>query len=210
MTISLEHIGKRFNYDWIFRGLDFTFVTGRRYAILGPNGSGKSTLLQIIAGYLSYNEGKVTYHFGTPSPKDPPSSDNLFHQLSLAAPYLELIEEFTLRELLDFHRRFKPLLPGISVSDAIGQVGLEKSADKQIRHFSSGMKQRAKLAQAFFSDTPLLLLDEPCTNLDVAGVRLYHDLMNRYSESKLVIVSSNEPKEYDLCEEHLQIDHFKS
>jgi ABC-type multidrug transport system ATPase subunit len=210
MTISLEHIGKRFNYDWIFRGLNFTFTTGRRYAILGPNGSGKSTLLQIIAGYLSYNEGKVHYRYDTQSEKEHPSSDTLFHRLSLAAPYLELIEEFTLRELLDFHGRFKPFIPGISVSDIMRQVGLEQSADKQIRHFSSGMKQRAKLAQAFFSDTPLLLLDEPCTNLDVAGVHLYHHLMERYSADKLVIVSSNEPKEYDLCGEHLQIDHFKS
>lgn len=176
--------------------------------IVGPNGSGKSTLLQILAGALTHSEGKITYRDGTgPAPL---TSEAVFHQLSLAAPYLELIEEFTLLELLRFHQQFKPFIRDMPLMEIIRSVELEKAAHKEIRYFSSGMKQRAKLAQAIFSTVPLLLLDEPCTNLDAAGVRLYHDLMERYTRDRLVVISSNDPAEYDFCDRTLQLTDYKS
>jgi ABC-type multidrug transport system ATPase subunit len=207
MTISLENIGKRYNYEWIFRGLDFCFQRGNRYAILGPNGSGKSTLLQIVAGYLSHNEGSISYRSTNTQKQLDPAG--VFRNLSLATPYLELIEEFTLREALQFHSRFKPLLPGLSLEDAISEVGLEKAAAQEIRYFSSGMKQRAKLAQAILADTALLLLDEPCTNLDADGVTLYQKLLEKYAADRVVIVSSNDPREYELCNVRLSITDYK-
>jgi len=206
MTISLEKIGKRYNYDWIFREIDFIFESGQRYAILGPNGSGKSTLLQILSGGLNASEGNIIYQG-----KDGMRlmADGVFHHLSLAAPYLELVEEFSFLELLRFHAQFKPFVENMRPEDIIRAVGLESSAHKLIRLYSSGMKQRAKLAQAFFSDTPLLLLDEPCTNLDEAGVDLYHTLLKRYGAGRLVIVSSNDPQEYKTCEILLNITDYK-
>src|SRR5690606_14403852 len=108
-------------------------------------------------------------------------NSHIFRQISLAAPYLELVEEFTLRELLHFHGKFKPFLPDVSVREMAASVKLDKALDKQIRYYSSGMKQRAKLAQAIFADTPLLLLDEPCTNLDDDGVATFHSLMDKYT-----------------------------
>lgn len=209
MTISLENIGKRYNYEWIFRGLDFSFRQGSRYAVLGPNGSGKSTLLQIIAGYLSHNEGRVSYRPEQDSERILDAAA-VFRSLSLATPYLDLIEEFTLLEVLQFHRRFKPFLENMSPMDAIREVRLEKSANKEIRYFSSGMKQRAKLAQAILADTPVLLLDEPCTNLDTDGVALYHLLLEKYAADRVVIISSNDPQEYDLCNVQLLISDYKS
>lgn len=208
MTISLENIGKRYNYEWIFRGLDFSFRQGNRYAVLGPNGSGKSTLLQIIAGYLSHNEGRISYRPEQGSERSLDAAA-VFRSLSLATPYLDLIEEFTLLEVLQFHRHFKPLLGQMSPMNAIREVGLEKAADKEIRYFSSGMKQRAKLAQAILADTPVLLLDEPCTNLDAEGVSLYHLLLEKYAADRVVIISSNDPQEYDLCNVRLQIGDYK-
>jgi ABC-type multidrug transport system ATPase subunit len=205
MTISLEHIGKRYNFEWIFRGVDFVFEAGNRYAILGPNGSGKSTLLQIIAGCLTHSEGKIRYSVESGNAK----GDGMFRRLSLAAPYLELIEEFTLLEMLRFHERFKPFISGLSLNDIMAAVELEKSSNKQIRYYSSGMKQRAKLAQAIFSDTPLLLLDEPCTNLDEAGVKLYRHLIEQYTQKRLVIISSNDPQEYAGCNLELHISDYK-
>ena len=74
-----------------------------------------------------------------------------------------------------FIRQFKPLITGMTISQILERVGLKEAADKQIRYYSSGMKQRVKLAQAFFSDTPVLLLDEPTTNLDALGI---HCIMN--------------------------------
>jgi ABC-type multidrug transport system ATPase subunit len=199
MQISLSETGKRFNKEWIFRKLSYQFNSGKSYAITGPNGSGKSTLLQVIGGAVAASEGKIIYENGNKM-IDP---ENIFRHLSIAAPYQELIEEMTLSEFLEFHKKFKPFISGKTVREIISTVQLEHAAEKQIRNYSSGMKQRAKLAQAFFSDTSVLLLDEPCTNLDEAGIALYHRLIGEYTNDRLVIVSSNELQEYGFCDERI-------
>jgi len=205
MTISLSDAGKRFNRDWIFRHARYTFESGQSYAITGPNGSGKSTLLQVLGGATMLSEGSLEYR--TESMACPPES--VYQQVSICAPYLELIEEMTLREFLHFHHGFKSFLPGISVDFIMQSVGLEKAAAKQIRYFSSGMKQRVKLGQCIFSDTPVMLLDEPCTNLDKPGIELYRDLIDRYAKKRLVVVSSNDHQEYDFCDHTLNITDWK-
>jgi ABC-2 type transport system ATP-binding protein len=205
MTISLNETGKRFNYDWIFRRVTLTFSEGQRYAILGPNGSGKSTLLQVISGHLHHNEGSVNYSLA----EQELENDAFFRYCAIAAPYLELVEEFTLAEIIQFHIQFKPLLPGLSPQSVATQVGLEKAMHKQLRYFSSGMKQRIKLALAIFSDVPVLLLDEPCTNLDTAGVSLYRQLIDEYGGKRLLIVSSNDAQEYDMCPHRINILDYK-
>lgn len=206
-AVILSSVSKRFNRDWIFRNIDYTFHTGTAYAITGPNGSGKSTLLQAISGSLYLSEGKLSYQFTTAA--KPVEPENFYQYISIAAPYLELVEEMTAKEFLHFHREFKSLLPGISVEAILNEIGLESSANKQIRYFSSGMKQRLKLAQAVFSDVPVLLLDEPCTNLDKPGYDLYHSLIQKYCRQKLIIVSSNDAHEMDFCTERIQILDYK-
>jgi ABC-type multidrug transport system ATPase subunit len=205
MQISLSDTGKRFNREWIFRNLNYQFVSGKSYAITGPNGSGKSTLLQVIAGSVAASEGKISYQLDG-KPIEP---EKVFQQVSIAAPYEEVVEEMTLTEFLQFHRKFKPLLNGFRVPDIIASVGLSAAAAKQIRYFSSGMKQRVKLAQAFFSDTSCLLLDEPCTNLDVEGIAMYQKLISDFASNRLVIVSSNDPQEYGFCEAQISISAYK-
>lgn len=205
MTIALSDTGKRFNREWIFRNLSYTFHAGHSYAVTGPNGSGKSTLLQAVAGALTTTSGKISYTLQGQA-IDP---EKAYQHLSIAAPYLELIEEMTALELLSFHEKFKALLPGIDKTGILQEVGLEKAAGKQIRFFSSGMKQRLKLAQAIFSDTQVLLLDEPCTNLDASGIKVYQELITRFSAKRLVIVSSNDPQEYGMCQEEVRILEYK-
>ena len=136
-------------------------------------------------------------------------SDEVYRQMSICAPYLELIEEMTLLEFLQFHQGFKPFLPGFSTEAIIDAIGLQKAIYKQIRHYSSGMRQRVKLAQCIFSDVPLVLLDEPCTNLDKAGVDLYHSLISHYCSDRLVVVSSNDEVEHDFCQEKINLNDFK-
>ncbi|MES2004656.1 MAG: ATP-binding cassette domain-containing protein [Bacteroidota bacterium] len=206
--IGLSDVGKRFNRDWIFRHVNYRFEIGRSYAITGPNGSGKSTLLQAIAGSLHLSEGKLEYHPGGSS-AEKIEDEHCYQYLSIAAPYLELIEEMTALELLRFHHQFKSLINTVSIENILIEIGLEKAMDKQIRYFSSGMKQRLKLAQAVFSDTPVLLLDEPCTNLDKPGYELYHTLINKYCSSKLIVVSSNDAQEMDFCTEKISILDYK-
>ena len=217
MKITLIDAGKRFNRDWIFRHFHYEFTTTHTYAITGPNGSGKSTLLQTIAGAIGISEGSIAYEAGsgpsgakTTGPLSAISADQIYQYLSLAAPYLEVIEEMTATEFLRFHASFKPLLPDCSIKEILRQLGLQTAADKQIRFYSSGMKQRVRLAQAIFSDTPLVLLDEPCTNLDKDGIALYRRLIEDYCRGRLVVVSSNDVQEYDFCEKVINIMDHKS
>src|SRR5207245_7717974 len=165
MLIQLHNAGKRDNRDWTFRNVNTSFADGNAYAITGPNGSGKSTLLQVIAAALQTNEGRIDWQLKGQNGLKTLSEEDVHSQIAICAPYLEVIEEMTATEFLKFHASFKPLLPQVSVAEIINIVGLQKAADKQIRFYSSGMKQRIKLAQAIFADVPVLLLDEPCTNL---------------------------------------------
>jgi ABC-type multidrug transport system ATPase subunit len=205
MKIALSDAGKRFNRDWIFRHFTYSFEKGNAYAITGPNGSGKSTLLQVLSGSMHFNEGTCQW---TISNKQLANEDVYTH-VSICAPYLEVVEEMTLKEFLDFHHGFKPFLPGISTDSIITALRLEKAANKQIRYYSSGMKQRVKLAQCIFSDTAIVLLDEPCTNLDSTGIELYHRLIEDYCKDRLVVVSSNDEVEYGFCKEKINISDYK-
>ena len=205
MQITLQNAGKRFNRDWIFRKLNFTFESGQCYAVTGPNGSGKSTLLQAVAGAINIAEGRIEYS----NNGNKCAVEDVHKHIAIAAPYLELIEEMTAEEFLAFHQIFKPLIKGQSIASILQIIGLQQAATKQIRYFSSGMKQRIKLAQAIFSDVPVILLDEPCTNLDAPGYALYHRLIQDHCPGRLVIVSSNDINEYDFCTGRLHIQDFK-
>jgi len=206
MQIQFSAASKRFNKEWIFSNLNFSFVTGQHYALIGNNGSGKSTLLQVIAGYIGLTKGQVNWVDNEGQSID---SSKIYQHISIAAPYLELVEEFTALEQIAFHQQFKPLQTNLNPIDLLEKIELSKSADKQIRNFSSGMKQRLKLALAIFDQAPVLLLDEPCSNLDQEGIQTYHQLMQAYAMHKLIIVASNDPQEYQFCDQQLTLSEFK-
>ena len=205
--IILNNVGKRFRYEWIFRNVSTNFEQGRRYAILGPNGIGKSTLMKILSGHLTPSEGKMMVQINGKTL----DVDAIYQHVNYAAPYIELIEEFTLTEAIDFHIKFHPLSNSLTINDLIFLLGFQKSKDKEIRYFSSGMRQRLKLALAICSNSPILLLDEPTTNLDVQGVDWYRGLMQQYTEgsNRLVIIASNAEHDYDFCDATLNILDFK-
>ncbi len=213
MTIFLSDAGKRFNRDWIFRHVNYTFEQGNSYAITGPNGSGKSTFLQALSGGMMLNEGSIEFRVGSResgvSGSTIISTENIYNHISICAPYLEVVEEMTLKEFLEFHKGFKPFLPGVTADSIIAALGLEKAVHKQIRYYSSGMKQRVKLAQCIFSDTAIVLLDEPCTNLDTEGIALYHRLIKDHCKERLVVVSSNDEVEYKFCVERINMSDYK-
>lgn len=205
MKIALNKVGRRFNKEWIFKNITTEFVGGKSYAILGPNGSGKSTLLSVLNGSLTPSEGEIDIVGADGSIP----IEKLYQSISFVAPYLELIENFTLTELINFHYKFKPIANNLNTARLIAVLGLEKSANKEIKYFSSGMKQRTKLALACCADTPILFLDEPTSNLDVQGVDWYQNLIKEYTQSKLVIVGSNQIHEYEFCTDVLQIADYK-
>ncbi|HZX60109.1 MAG TPA: ABC transporter ATP-binding protein [Mucilaginibacter sp.] len=205
MQIVLQNIGRRFNRDWIFRGIDYTFSMGESYAVLGPNGSGKSTLLSVLNGSLSPSAGSINYLLAD----KPVDAEKVFKQLSLAAPYLELIEEFTLFEMIDFHFKFKAYRENLDRDAVIALLNMHESRNKMIKYFSSGMKQRLKLALAFCSDTPMLMLDEPTSNLDKQGVDWYLNLVQQFAINRLTIICSNQEHEYSFCNQMLNISDYK-
>lgn len=205
MKITLQNIGRRFNREWIFRNINYTFNPGEAYAILGPNGSGKSTLLQVLNGSLTPSAGVINYTL-----KDQEiTAENIYKELSLAAPYLELIEEFTMDEMTDFHFKFKAYRQGMNKNAVIDLLNLQGGHNKMIKYFSSGMKQRLKLALAFCSDTPMLMLDEPTSNLDTQGVDWYLSLVQQFAADRLTIICSNQEHEYSFCKHQLNISDYK-
>ena len=201
MQISLAQACKRFNKEWIFKNLSFQFEAGKHYALVGNNGSGKSTLLQIIAGFSGLTKGSIDWN--------PFDVNNIYMQISFAAPYLELVEEFTAMEQFEFQAQFKPIQKELSNEKILALIGLKNAAHKQIRYYSSGMKQRLKLALAIFSDCPILLLDEPCSNLDKEGYALYDALIKDFAMHKLIIVGSNDPAEYHFCKAQVNLMDYK-
>ncbi|KRP06173.1 MAG: hypothetical protein ABR95_02165 [Sphingobacteriales bacterium BACL12 MAG-120813-bin55] len=201
MKIQLQGIAKRFNYEWIFQGIDWFFEEGNIYAITGPNGSGKSTLLRIIAGLLTPSEGTIQW---TSNGREIARED-IFRQVSVTGPYIELIQEFTLRENIAFHHSMKAFRNDSSVRDVMELTGLEKHANKTLRYFSSGMQQRLKTSLALLADTSIVLLDEPATNLDEAGVDWYIGLLNQHRDGRVVIIASNQEREYSPATKHYRM-----
>jgi len=206
MIIQLNSAGKRFNFEWILRNINYTFHSGKSYAILGPNGSGKSTFLQMIAGIISPSSGEIVFQ----NDREQLESENIFSHLTIAAPYQELIEEFTAAEMISFQGKFKPFLPGVSNEEVMEIALLKNESSKQIRNFSSGMKQRLKITLAVLADVPVVLLDEPTTNLDQQGFGWYLELLKKFSGKRLIVISSNLEREYSFCDDVIDVTLFKS
>lgn len=205
-SIELRGVGKRFRYEWIFKNIQQTFQQGQSFAILGPNGAGKSTLMKVLSGHLTPSVGQV--FFSVDGKKI--DTDEIYKHISYAAPYIELIEEFSLREALAFHAQFHPFQQGLTNKQMLDLLHFSTAtADKQIKFFSSGMKQRLKLALALCSRTPFVLLDEPTTNLDQQGFEWYRQLIQDFAQHRLVIVASNVAHDYDFCQQKLSILNFK-
>ncbi len=205
MKIIISNAGKRFNFEWILKKINCTFISGNSYAILGPNGSGKSTLLQLISGSTSTSAGSIAYYIDEKQIDD----EKIFNYLTIAAPYLELIEEFTATEMIQFQNQFKLFLNRITIKEVLQIAMLTKDAEKQICNFSSGMKQRLKISLAVLADVPIILLDEPTTNLDQQGFEWYLKLMKDYTANRLIIICSNLEREIVFCNEKIDVMKFK-
>lgn len=205
MQIVLEELSKKYNREWIFRGINKSVKTGNPIAITGPNGSGKSTLILIISGWTIPSSGMISYYKNDSRIRD----DEIYRDIDFVAPYTELIEELTLEEFLNFHFKFKSLQFELTIEDIIQKANLDKERRKYIRNFSSGMKQRLKLALGFYSSCPVLLLDEPTTNLDNYNKNWYFEEIKTVFENKILIIASNQPEEYNFAVDFIKIIDYK-
>jgi ABC-type multidrug transport system ATPase subunit len=206
-SITLENTGIRFNQEWIFRKINNEFTANEPTVVLGGNGSGKSTLLKLIAGYNHPSEGIVKYNLGNSLVP----VEQVYNYVSFASPYLELIEEFTLLELIQFHFTLKKSIGGLDAIEIIQLLKLEGNENKVIKNFSSGMRQRVKVGLALFTDAPILLLDEPTSNFDKKNIDWYQAMLNRFKEGRIIIICSNHQlPEYEICKKQLVIDDYKA
>lgn len=207
VVVTLDSIGKSYNFDWIFRNISMELNSTQSYAVLGGNGSGKSTFLKIVAGAAYSSEGTINYTVDGKTIE----KEKAFSLVSLAAPYQALFEEFTFKESIDFQSKFKPFKDKLSSQDIIEIAQLPRAANgKPIKYYSSGMKQRAKLALAILADTPILLLDEPASNLDKKGIEWFATLVQQHNSSRLVMVASNRfEEESGFCTLNIEIERYK-
>lgn len=206
ITIQVTNAGKKFGREWIFRKVNLEIKPSEKVVILGLNGSGKSTLLQAMTGYLTINEGSVSYSINQQNIED----EQQYKLISLASPYLELVEDFTLQEQIEHAHIYKPFLNNLSIAQIVELSGLAAHKDKFIKLFSSGMRQRLKLTLAILADAPILFLDEPTTNLDATVIDWYKNMITTYAMHKTIVVCSNSIKEeYGFCERIITMENFK-
>ncbi len=204
-SLQAEEISKRFQYEWVFRNISLNLNLGESLAITGGNGSGKSTLIKCLSGAIPLTSGKLEFS----NDGQIISEDDWHKHLVISAPYLEVPEEFSLTELFDFHFKFKNPYRGLLIEDIIQKIYLTEHKDKQISQFSSGMKQRVKLALAVFSDVPIVFLDEPTSNLDKKGIKWYQNIVSEYLNDRITFVATNEEREYDFCKQILNLEDYK-
>ncbi len=207
ISIHIHDLGKKFINEWIFKEVTLNIASGEKYVILGSNGSGKSTLLQSISSFLIPTKGTVIWKKDDQIIED----DIIYKYFSMASPYMELIEEFTLTETIEHQKQFKPFVNNLSRKEIVAFMQLEHASDKYIKNYSSGMKQRVKLGLAVLADCPVLLLDEPCSNLDANAIAWYQKMIKDFAQHKTVLVCSNTVKEeYVFCTKSIEIEHFKT
>lgn len=207
VTINLNAVSKKFNKEWIFKDVNLQIDPSSKWVILGGNGSGKSTLLQVISGFLIPDKGVIQYKHQDQEIKIEDVND----LISFASPYLQMSEDLTLKEYIDHIRLFKAFKNNLSTKELIDLFELKHAANKAIKHFSSGMKQRTKLGVAIMAEAPILFLDEPLSNLDANGINWYKQIIKEQAGNKTILVCSNAIKdEYGFCEKELNITNYKA
>ncbi len=200
MEILVQNLSKKFRQEFVLKSFSHSFKSGQSYALTGPNGSGKSTLLQLIAQFTLPNSGTVEM-----TGIDP---ELAYSHITYAAPYVELIEEYTLPEHLDILVKNKYLPASVTLELLEDFIDLQPGRFKLIKNYSSGMRQKIKLGFALLSDRSVLLLDEPTTNFDEQAKNWFFIRLEQ-QRHKLIIVASNEAREIEFCKEKIDILNFK-
>ena len=195
MQLQINNIGKRYQNQWLFRNINLELKLGDSLSVTGHNGSGKSTFMQIVYGLVQASEGEVLLNS---------NSNYKPHEVfSLSAPYLELPMEFNLIEIHDLYKRTQKMNANLDEFLAFSDFS-KVQAQRAVKLFSSGMQQRLKTALCLSSNSPILLLDEPLSNMDSKGEDWYKNCLNDIN-NKIVIIAGNNPIEYAFTNSNIQI-----
>ena len=202
MRIEARGLRRRFGLHWVVHDFDHVFAPGSRTAISGPNGSGKSTLVRLLSGQLMPSEGWLDYH--DEDERAIPTAE-LYRHVSLAGPYVELIEELTGEEALDLHHAMRGFRQNMRPRDLWARLDWDKRVHRQtVGSYSSGMRQRLRLLLALATEASAVFLDEPTSNLDAEGVRWYRTLVRDWLEGRTLVIASNEERDFVDCGERIE------
>ncbi len=193
VTVEFAKVGKRFGGRTVLAAVSGALQPGRVLVVAGPNGAGKSTLLNILAGVLRPSRGAVAHRgAGGPVPRA-----HWFEHLGVAAPDMAVYEELSALENLRLFARLRGLhRPDGALSTLLEELGLpSREHARAVGTYSSGMKQRVKVAQAVLHEPAVLLLDEPSSNLDAAGHEAVAGVVARFRGRAAVAVATNDPRE---------------
>ncbi len=203
ISLQASEVKKVFHKRIIFSGIKFSLQEGNSLAIIGRNGSGKSTLVKIIAGILSATSGETSIIVDRNSI---PQAD-IFRHIGFVAPYLQMYEEFSAFENLQIFRKVR----GIDISDdhvntLLKKISLEHRKNDLVRTYSSGMKQRLKFAFALLHSPPVLILDEPSSNLDAEGISSVFEIVEEQKTHGIVVIATNDEEEAGWCSQCIDLN----
>jgi ABC-type multidrug transport system ATPase subunit len=203
--IKCVDLSKRFGFEWIFKNLSFNFSTDKIYGIVGPNGAGKSSFLKIVSGFSTPTKGEISYTDTTGSKKQ----EQVFDRVTFCAPYIDLIEEMTVSEIITFQHNLRPFSDQNTVINEIKSFPFPGILAKRVIELSSGMKQRLKLALSILSDAEILLMDEPGSNLDDRANKWWKELLSKNSKNRIILIASNDAADLVMIHDKLDISVFK-
>ncbi len=206
LQLDIVNLSKKFNRNLLFKNLHLSVTSGNVVAITGANGSGKSTLLKIISGLIPPNTGEIILSSGGAQIK----KEVYYKHINICAPYVDLIDDFTLNEHITFHSKFKKPLSRTILKEEITASGLNGAYNTPLKDFSSGMKQRVKLILATCFSGKIILMDEPTSHLDKTGKAWYNGLVSKRITDSILLIFSNEEAEFvNFTKKIINIDILK-
>ena len=191
IAVALQGVSHTFKGRTVFDPVSAHLSVGGECLIRGANGSGKSTLGRIIAGELTPTIGNVRWS----SSQDELDAEVLCTLSQRVSPVSSLHPQLTIAELIAFQGQFRPWAVPKAAEDLLNKAGLSNHMHKAYHDLSSGMQQRVKLTLALASQTGLIVLDEPCANLDASGVTWYREAIQKIRGNTTLVVCSNDRKE---------------
>jgi heme exporter protein A len=190
--LTVSNVCKQYDQRLVLSGVSFSASAGESVVIAGANGSGKSTLLRIVCGLTTLSSGEVTWQ----TQEGALSPTQMLRRLGYVSPELGLYDRLSAFEHLETFARLRCLQLGPDVlSETLRRFGLGESMHRAVGEFSSGMKQRVKLALATIHSPDVLVLDEPSSNLDEDGRQLVRELIHEVARHGLVLLATNEVQE---------------
>jgi len=203
ISITVNGVAKDFNRRTIFKDISFSLSSPGSMAITGKNGAGKSTLSKILAGLVSATRGSIAYSIDG----RPMGIEEFKHHIGFVSPYLNLYDEFTAIENLKILSRIRTVshTNDERIRDMLLLVGLWNRRDDIVGTFSSGMKQRLKYTFALLHTPPVLILDEPTSNLDDEGMEIVKHIMQEQLKSNILVIATNNREEAHGCTQQLHV-----